>query len=379
MKTNIFSFDPKKDKGTPKEALENFIREKNISLEDISLSLVFGSVSILSESLVKDIYKILGENPLIGCSSGGEIYNTTLEQSLVITMLSELGEVKTYSAICSDGESYKSSVKLGEEAKAFGECSLGLVFGDGMIAESEDVLRGLQKSLGKSTKLFGGFAGDDGKFVETYQIVNGDFFKKSIVLALVKTPLEIGVAWGHGFQPLGLGREVTQIKDGEILSIDNKSTLDFYRDYLDEEQVQQMPLLGHQYPLGVSNKQGKDILIRAIFDANQKSGSCIIRGSKCKIGDKAHVMLGQKKKVIKSAVQAAENAKSQVRSPKVAIIIDCFGRKMIFKKAAEEEIHEIKKVFGNIPLVGLYSYGEISPVSGESEYHNMTANILVLG
>lgn len=379
MKTNIFSYNPKKDTETVEESLKKFLQKEKVVLADVSLLLVFGSVSVLTEENISNIYDLTEKRPMIGCSTGGEIYNTSFEGTLLLVFLSELGELETHSIICEENKSYESSIKLGEEAKKFGDFSLGFVFSDGMVAESEDVLRGLQKSLGSNARLFGGFAGDDGKFTGTYQIINGKLLEKSVILALVKTPLEIGVSWGHGFQPLGLGREVTEVKDGEILSIDNKSTLDFYRDYLDEEQVQQMPLLGHNYPLGVNKKSGKDILIRAVFDANQKSGSCIVRGTKCRVGDKAHVMLGQKKKVIKSAVNAAETAKAEVKSPKFALIVDCFGRKMVFKKGAEEEIHEIKKVLGDIPVVGLYSYGEISPVSGESEYHNMTANILVLG
>jgi len=379
MKTKIFLFDPKKSTGSAAAAFAEFLKTEKVETEKISLTMVFGSVEILNEKVVAEIYEQTGGAKMIGCSTGGEIFNEPRDGTILIILFEGFEKVETVGAEIPEKKCFQTAEKLGKDLKKFGEFQIGFVFSDGATAESEDILRGLQKSLGKKSKLFGGFAGDDGKFGATQQIVDGKIFEKGIVVALVKTKCEISTAWEHGFAPLGMGREITEIADGKITKIENKSTLDFYRDYLDEEQVLQMPLLGHHYPLGIKKKNGENILIRAVFDADHDDGSCIIRGTKCEVGDTAYVLLGQKKKVLKSAVKAAAAAKSGVKKPQIAFLVNCFGRKMVYKNDFKNEIAEIKNELGAIPLVGLYSYGEISPVSNESEYHNLTTNVLIFG
>jgi len=379
MNYHIFTFDPKKEKKSIIDSFSEFLKKEKIDTKKISLSLVFGSMSILDAKIVEDIYKKTDNANMLGCSTGGEIYNESLEGTLLIILFEGFEKVQTKGILIEDKKCFENAEKLGKYLKNFGESSIGFVFSSGLIAESEDILRGLQKQLGKNTKLFGGFAGDDGKFSKTLQIVDGKIFEKGLVIALIKTKNQINIAWEHGFAPLGMGRKVTKIKDGKLVSIEDKSTLDFYRDYLEEEQVLQMPLLGHHYPLGIKKKNSENILIRAVFDADHQDGSCVIRGTKCKEGDTAYVLLGQKKKVLKRAVKAASTAKSGIKKPKLALIINCFGRKMVYKDDYKKEINEIKNEIGDIPLVGLYGYGEISPVNGQSEYHNLTTNILVFG
>jgi hypothetical protein len=69
------------------------------------------------------------------------------------------------------------------------------------------------------------------------------------------------------------------------------------------------------------------------------------------------------------------------RTPDVAILISCVGRKLVLKQRIEEEVESVQRVLGSeAVLTGFYSYGEISPFapSARCELHNQTMTITTL-
>ena len=61
---------------------------------------------------------------------------------------------------------------------------------------------------------------------------------------------------------------------------------------------------------------------------------------------------------------AAENCMSGTDSetPDFALIVSCFGRKIVLSQRVEEELDSAKSILGeNTVMTGFYSYGEISP------------------
>ena len=67
------------------------------------------------------------------------------------------------------------------------------------------------------------------------------------------------------------------------------------------------------------------------------------------------------------------------------MMFSCVARKMVLGRRTNEEIDEIKKVFGNTPIIGFYTYGEIGPIDKRvdslrsTRWHNETVVVWVLG
>ena len=66
---------------------------------------------------------------------------------------------------------------------------------------------------------------------------------------------------------------------------------------------------------------------------------------------------------------------------KLAILISCVGRKLIFGNRIDEELDAAREVLGDKALItGFYSYGEIAPFSTfmKCELHNQTMTITTI-
>ena len=66
------------------------------------------------------------------------------------------------------------------------------------------------------------------------------------------------------------------------------------------------------------------------------------------------------------------------KTPDLAILISCVGRKLVLNQRTEEEIESVREVLGeSTVLSGFYSYGEIAPFmsSTKCELHNQTMTI----
>jgi small ligand-binding sensory domain FIST len=65
----------------------------------------------------------------------------------------------------------------------------------------------------------------------------------------------------------------------------------------------------------------------------------------------------------------------------LAVLVSCVGRKLVMGDRVEEEVDAVRQTLGaQAVLTGLYSNGEISPLTGRSEcrLHNQTMTITLI-
>ena len=64
-------------------------------------------------------------------------------------------------------------------------------------------------------------------------------------------------------------------------------------------------------------------------------------------------------------------------APSLALAISCVARRLVLGQRAEEEVEAVREVLPpGARLLGLYSYGEISPyATGQCDLHNQTMTL----
>ena len=100
-------------------------------------------------------------------------------------------------------------------------------------------------------------------------------------------------------------------------------------------------------------------------------------------GAMARLMKANFDRLIDGAAGAAKASYMSIgsKSPDLAILISCVGRKLILKQRVEEEVESVREILGErTALSGFYSYGEISPFTpgAKCELHNQTMTITTL-
>jgi hypothetical protein len=97
-----------------------------------------------------------------------------------------------------------------------------------------------------------------------------------------------------------------------------------------------------------------------------------------------HLMIGNQNHCKDAAVQAAKTAKADLSgtAPKAVFIIENMSRLKILSRQAVDELKQIRDVFGEqVPLIGMYSQGEIAPIEtrdGVKKPYHQNDNVVVI-
>lgn len=362
-------------------------------------AILFAASKYDYDHVIRGVRSVLGEEvTVVGCSTAGEITQAgpAARDSVVLMLLSsdsmyfsgavaENLEADTVLA----GQSLVSAI----QSQVTEPQSLLIMFPDGLSAKISTLITSIKKQSPEAV-LVGGAAGDHGLFDKTVQYFQDQAYSDSVTGLGVSGNVGFSVAAAHGWNPIGAPRTVTEAIGSKVVTIDDKPALNFYRDYLGEEEAENLRQhkLGEiavSYPVGMYDPESQEPLLRAPLRV-EEDGS-IVFGGNIPTDTKIQLMMGSREDAIKAARQAAQEAMDSITfSPQAAIIFSCHVRNTLFSgsNAAEHEISEVQSVIGEkVPMIGFYTYSEQAPVkhvtnqntSAPTEFHNETIVVVLLG
>ena len=344
--------------------------------------LIFGSRQALSEKeRLNDVRKKYPSAQLMGCSTSGEILGTSvLDDSLAVTAIHfEKSFVKSsFLEIDTPSDSYAAAEKL---ASSLLDETLRHVFilSDGLNVNGTELVRGFRKALPETISLTGGLAGDGSDFTTTC-VIDADGVPRSnriSAIGLYGSELEIGYGSFGGWDSFGIDRKITRSKENVLFEIDGTPALELYKSFLGEK-ASELPGSGLLFPLSLRTESDQMPVVRTILAVNEEDQSITFAGDMPN-GGFVKFMKANIDRLINGAIKAAEiSMQSESRSPELAILISCVGRKLVLKQLVEEEVEAARDILGKDTVItGFYSYGEISPFStgAQCELHNQTMTI----
>lgn len=364
-----------------------------------TLAIVFASTKYSHDVIQKGMQSVIGEAvPIVGASTAGEITQDgpTNRESVVVMLVAS--DTIHFTAARSEGiaeHSHESGKMLAEQLKAASveELKLVTMFADGLKGNGSAIIRGILEVLGDGFTVVGGSAGDDGKFVQTFQFLNGEATSDSVVGLGISGNLTYAIGVNHGWSPVGAPRIVTDAEGAKVKTVDGLPAFNLYKDYLgDEADNLKTHTLGEvalSYPLGMYDEKSGEMLLRAPFAVDEDGA--IVCGGEVPVGTKVQLMMGTKEDAVIAAKKAAETAQNALgKKASMALIFSCHVRNTLFanSEAAKGEVNAIKEVIGDdVPLVGFYTYAEQAPVGGtahnikkcDPEFHNETVVLVLLG
>ena len=349
---------------------------------EFQLVLIFGaSAQLKNEQHLLTIAEKYGNAIIIGCSTAGEICGRqVLDDSLVVAAIHfEKTRVKTISAEITENEkSFRVGEKLAGSLMADDLVHM-FVLSDGLVVNGTELVRGLVSKLPDHIKITGGLAGDGGRFQETYVLSDGVVLKNKVVaVGFYGHSLKVGYGSLGGWDPFGPERLITRSQGNELFEMDGCSALELYEKYLGKH-AEGLPATGLLFPLSLRTEDHDYGVVRTISSVNWEKKSLTFAGDVPE-GAYARLMKANFDRLIDGAEGAARLSSVMIgsRSPDLAILISCVGRKMILKQRIEEEVESAQDILGKETVVtGFYSYGELAPSSAalNCELHNQTMTI----
>lgn len=368
-----------------------------INQQPADLVLVYGTPSYSRIEALAVIRDLFPESKILGCSTSGLILPATIENSgiSVLALASASKQIELGCAYIKNLKDQHPDFAAAELAKRMlknygaNPRQLSLVFFDGFSEKGPLLLRGLKQSLGHYSPIVGGGSFDNFLFKRTYQYFGNEVLTDAACGIMMGGQIVTGLSSRHGWKPLGKPRVIDRSERNIIRRINGKKAISLYQDLLGEKAtslfLNRLSRARLFYPLGILVEEQGEYLIQHIIDI-QPDGSLVCQGDVPQ-GSEVHIMIGNKDSCKQAAAQAASEAKQALlgREPKLALIFESAARQKLLGRSIFQEIQAIKEVLGEeVPLFGLYTYGEFAPLSATGQgnaslLQNETINILLLG
>lgn len=325
---------------------------------------------------------------LLGASTGGEILGARLDDQTVAVAVLKFATTKLALAkeeAAEFGSSRKTAERLGHSL-SHPDLKGVFVLASGLAVNGTEAVRGLNLALKSQVSISGGVAagGDRAKPAFTLSTAPGeplDFNSHQIVgIGFRGKAIRLRSAWGGGWTPFGLERQVTRSRGNILYELDRKPALALYKTYLGD-RAQDLPVSALLFPLAVRDHQayGSEALVRSVLAVDETEQSLIFGGD---IPEGAFVQLMHSSvdRLIEAAAEAGEHLGGAGAAPGLCISVSCMGRRVVLGERTEEELEAVVDALPEgTQQVGFYSLGELSPgTTGECHLHNQTMTLTLI-
>lgn len=330
----------------------------------------------------------LPDSRLIGCTTAGEIAaGSALTHSLVLWALGGTGvRVSTGFGRSDDQGLRQAAVEAASclESLERLQHTVLVLLSDGLGGDQMEVVRGAYDAATIEVPLVGGCAGDYLAMRQTLQLHGTTVMNGAVVAAAISSERPLGVGVSHGWIPASEPMLVTDSRDTQLSSLDDRPALDVYLDFFDppqevREDPQAFADFAAIHPIGIRRRDRIEMRHITGFDRDKRS---LLMVAEVPQGALAFLTRGDYASVLEAAAESAASAIEGLGGNPAAglLLFDCVSRRSIFgERHVQEETDLINRCSGGVPMAGFYTYGEIARTKGSGGFHNQTLVTLAIG
>ncbi|MCX5804490.1 MAG: FIST C-terminal domain-containing protein [Proteobacteria bacterium] len=350
-----------------------------------TLTIVFASSELNIEEVSRGVAEIVGDCPIIGTSTAGEIADGYFSRSVVVAVIASPHlRIKTGIGrhVSSD---YKKAVRQALAEAGVSEyfspdhplhqmlhmtTSRGagvspvflIIFSPGATKKqaslSHDIHTELRKASVNRIPIFGGSSSDNFHFEANFQILNDMVYNDALVLAFVETDILFGLGTAHGFSPTTKRALVTKASGHIVHELDGRPAVEVCADLLGIpiEHLGDGVIWFSQFPFGTSDLYGNWLL--NVPECVLPDGS--IQFGPLMMNDQVLTLMRAARDDIVQAGLAAYNKaihQGGLKKPSFAMMFSCALRKRLMGPDESKEMDLLRKK-ARIPVCGYYTFGE---------------------
>jgi hypothetical protein len=376
---------------------------------DPALLIVFVSDGPDPSAVLSGINDVCPGVPLIGCSSESLLVDTgAAADGVVVTAIGGAGfTVRTQAGSCADGAQRRGG-------EAVGRCGLDPVFEaapvdpdgewepngdgytghrshqvlimltDGWVADQEEILAGVYGVLGASVPLIGGSASPASATQRPFVLHGSEVLRDVAVGAMVASTGPLGFGIRHGWYPIGDPMIVTHSTGGRVHTLDDQPAVKAYLDrygapdaaYTDPAVFE---VFAQSRPIGVRRRYGVEV--RSVSSSAGLADGLLHPSGDVPEGALVWLMHGDDASALDAAGDACRDAvQAMGGAPLGLIAFDCVSRvHMLGAQGARDEVGRMREPNPDVPVTGVYTWGEILRTFGMNGYHNQTLAVLAVG
>lgn len=353
---------------------------------DSTLVLVFASRATLERGeILERIRRGFPTSRIVGCSASGHFVGSRLDDdhAVVSVLRFEHTTLETASvAIDSPEQSFCAGRAIGNRL-ASPDLRAVLVVSDGTGCNGSALALGMNDAVGRDVTIFGGLAGDGESFERTVVVDDGSAVTGRVVaVGLFGDRVVVDTSSRGGWERFGPERTITASTGSTLCGLDGEPALDLYSRYLGERAAE-LPGSALLFPLTIRNPTDTDDhgTVRSVLGVDHDTKAMTFAGDVPR-GWRAQLMRANFDALVDGAADAAEDlgALDGIVGDAVCLAVTCVGRRTVLGCRTEDELDAVVDVLDDVPLVGFYSYGELtSGRDGRCTLQNQTMTLTMIG
>ncbi len=358
-----------------------------ITGDEPQLLVAFVSDDLDVSAVTAGIRSAAPDVPLLGCTTAGELADVGAGDVGVVVVAFGGGGFTVATSVARDASrslhGAGASVARTGLAVADRPHRVLLLLSDGLAGDQQEVVRGAYSTLGATTRLVGGCAGDGLRMQRTRQLFDDEVLTDAVVAAAIGSDGPIGIGVEHGWRPIGGRLLVTHSEGNVVHRLDDRPALDVYLDLLDAPAAartdhEAFTKFAITHPLGLERRTGVEVRFVGDADFEARTLQCIAGVPQ---GELAWLLDGDEATVLDATDDACRDARDQLegREPLGLLAFDCIARRGVLgDPGLGAEIDRIHQQFPDVPLAGFYTYGEFARVDGTRGFHNQTLVVMAV-
>src|SRR5258708_2960528 len=376
----------------------------SIGHQPLSALIVYASSYFEASEVARGVHSLVGGVPVFGATTAGEISNGRTTRSVTVAAIASphlvihcavgrevsldcrraLTEALESPAIRSH---FDASPAARQRLTREGKSVFAMMFAPGNTRHHDsrgyELLELLKaRSLG-NLPVVGGSAADDWRLESNAVILGEEVYPDSVLIAIVETELQVGIALAHGFRPTRLEATGTQAKGQEVVALDGQPAAKKIADLLG---VSRKSLAGKHVTLttgrtiGIADAMGQfGMTVCTFMTANGglRTAQPLAPGTVLNImePDSANLRAAGADAVRKAMLRGG------ITQPAIALVNYCALRARLLGDAgAAREVEAMTEPMGGAPLLGFCSFGEAGLTDdGSSRHANASISLVVIG
>jgi diguanylate cyclase (GGDEF)-like protein/PAS domain S-box-containing protein len=369
-----------------------------------SLALVFASVRYDLEELLRGVHSVVGEVPVVGASTSGEICNGPHRESVVVTILASPYLEVAVGVGERVSQGWQQAVARAvstpalapffspEDSSAWskltlqGKSAFALLFAPGETAtnylRSFEILEELKRLSQGRLPIVGGCASDDYRMETNYVFWGGHPYPDSVLLVICQTQLRFGIAMAHGILATAKRAMVTRACDHEVLELDGEPAAEVYcrlQDWPRESLEGKHLTITTKAPMGTLDPYGQySVSVASFFTP----GGGVLFSQPLPEGTVLTLMETNPDSLVTAGREALHKAllRGSITQAAVVLTFSCMLRPLYLGDRIGDETRGMQDLLPNVPITGFFSQGEQGLADDGVSRHNTEAiTVLVLG
>jgi len=343
---------------------------KAFGLRDPSFILAYATVDFPLLKLLEGLRKDFPSAPIFGCTSYQGVFSREGFFRGAALLAGEPGDGLHVTAVARRANAGDARGKADAACREIVAALNGkprVILMHATPGFEERIVEGIESAIGHEVAIFGGSAADD-SIAGDWQVFGGTtLIDQGFVLAAFSSLEDIYGGFLGGFLPTSRAGRVTKSEGRKVLEIDGRPAALVYNEWtggIIDVEVKEggvVLLKTSLQPVGRVVDDTLGVTMRVLCHPHEVTGSALSFFTEIPTGENITLMLGSQTQLMsrmEKVIQRAAAGQKGLLSLKGGLFVYCGGSLGLILDEASEIARQFKKGAGDIPFVGVATFGE---------------------